>query len=124
MAAPARKRLDGVAGDEGGSRDRTSAAGSLRLPEVEEDLERLEIELLLEAIYRRYGFDFREYAPASLKRRLWRRIRLEGLASVSGLQERLLHDPTVMERLLLDLSVNVTAMFRDPSFHVAFRRKV
>lgn len=88
------------------------------------ELESLEIELLLEAIFRRYGFDFREYAPASLRRRLWRRIRFEGLDSVSGLQERVLHDPGTMERLLLDLSVNVTAMFRDPTFYVAFRTKV
>jgi chemotaxis protein methyltransferase CheR len=89
-----------------------------------DDLERIEIDVLLEAIYRRYGFDFREYAYASLKRRLWRRIRAEGLRSVSGLQERVLHDPDCMERLLLDLSINVTAMFRDPSFYVAFREKV
>jgi chemotaxis protein methyltransferase CheR len=89
-----------------------------------DDLERIEIDLLLEAIFRRYGFDFREYAPASLKRRLWRRIHAERLGSVSGLQERVLHDPDCMERLLLDLSINVTAMFRDPSFYVAFREKV
>jgi chemotaxis protein methyltransferase CheR len=88
------------------------------------ELEALEIELLLEAIYRRYGFDFREYAPASLRRRLWRRIRFEGLDSVSGLQERVLHDAGTMEKLLLDLSVNVTAMFRDPTFYVALREKV
>ena len=43
-------------------------------PAERDDLERLEIELLLEAIYRRYGFDFRQYAAASLKRRLWRRM--------------------------------------------------
>jgi chemotaxis protein methyltransferase CheR len=89
-----------------------------------DELERIEIDLLLEAIYRRYGFDFREYAPASLKRRLWRRIHAERLDSVSGLQERVLHDPACMERLLLDLSISVTAMFRDPSFYVAFREKV
>ncbi len=88
------------------------------------ELDRLELELLLEAIHRRYGFDFREYAPASLKRRVWRRIRAEGLESVSGLQEAVLHHPEVMERLLLDLSINVTAMFRDPSFYAAFRQKV
>ena len=86
--------------------------------------ESIEIDLLLEAIYRRYGFDFREYARASLRRRLHRRVALEGLRSVSGLQERLLHDPACMERLLLDLSINVTAMFRDPTFFRAFREKV
>src|SRR5918998_3453952 len=75
----------------------------------------------LAAFVRRYGFDFREYAPASLKRRVWRRIAAERLETVSGLQERVLHDPACMERLLLDLSINVTAMFRDPTFYVAFR---
>jgi chemotaxis protein methyltransferase CheR len=89
-----------------------------------DELERIETDLLLEAIFRRYGFDFREYAPASLKRRLWRRIHAEGLMSVSGLQERVLHDPAAMERLLLDLSINVTAMFRDPSFYTAVRERV
>ena len=88
------------------------------------ELERLELELLLEAIHRRYGFDFREYASSSLKRRIWRRIRAEGLESVSGLQEAVLHDPVVMERLLLDLSINVTSMFRDPTFYSAFRAQV
>jgi chemotaxis protein methyltransferase CheR len=89
-----------------------------------EELEALEIELLLEAVYRRYGFDFREYAQASLKRRLWRRMSAERLSTVTQLHDRLLHDPACMERLLLDLSINVTSMFRDPSFYVAFREKV
>jgi chemotaxis protein methyltransferase CheR len=89
-----------------------------------DDLEQIEIDLLLEAIYRRYGFDFRQYAAASLKRRVWRRIHGERLESVSGLQERVLHDPACMERLLLDLSINVTSMFRDPSFYAAFRQEV
>jgi len=88
------------------------------------DVEEIEVALLLEAIVRRYGFDFREYAPASLKRRLWRRAHAEGLETISALQSRVLHDPACMERLLLDLSINVTSMFRDPSFYTAFRAKV
>ena len=88
------------------------------------ELEKLEIELLLEAIYRHYGFDFRSYAFSSIRRRIWKRIGAEGLPNVSSLQERLLHDPQVMERLLLDLSINVTAMFRDPGFYRAFRDQV
>jgi chemotaxis protein methyltransferase CheR len=88
------------------------------------DVEEIEVALLLEAIYRRYGFDFREYAPASLKRRLWRRTHAEGLTTISALQDRVLHDSACMERLLLDLSINVTSMFRDPSFYAAFREKV
>ena len=92
--------------------------------EFKPDLERIEIELLLEGIFRHYGFDFRAYAYASIRRRLWKRIDEEGLASVSALQERVLHEPEMMEKLLLDLSINVTAMFRDPSFYVAFREHV
>ena len=88
------------------------------------DLEKIELDCLLEAVYRRYGFDFREYAPASLRRRVNRRVKLEGLPSISALQDHLLRDPDVMNRLLLDLSINVTAMFRDPTFYLAFREKV
>ena len=99
---------------------------TLALPPVGYDpaLERLEIELLLEGVFRHYGFDFRSYAYASLRRRVWKRIEAEGLATVSALQDRVLHDPDAMNQLLLDLSVNVTAMFRDPAFHAAFRRLV
>jgi chemotaxis protein methyltransferase CheR len=93
-------------------------------PEARDDVDDIELELLLEGIYRRYGFDFREYAPASLRRRVWRRAHAEGLRTISALQDKLLHDPACMERLLLDLSINVTAMFRDPTFYVAFREKV
>jgi chemotaxis protein methyltransferase CheR len=88
------------------------------------DVEEIEVALLLEAIYRRYGFDFRGYAPASLRRRLWRRAHAEGLRTLSALQDRVLHDAGCMERLLLDVSINVTSMFRDPSFYVAMREKV
>jgi chemotaxis protein methyltransferase CheR len=94
------------------------------LTQPERDVEQLELELLLEAVYRRYGLDFRQYAQASLKRRLYRRVHAEGLETLSQLQDRLLHEPSCMERLLLDLSINVTSMFRDPSFYVAFREKV
>ncbi len=73
---------------------------------------------------RRYGFDFRDYATASLRRRVLRRAAAEGAATLSELQGLLLRDPECMERLLLGLSVNVTAMFRDPSFYAAFRKEV
>jgi len=93
-------------------------------PRYDAELERIEIELLLEGIYRHYGFDFRAYAYASIRRRLWKRIEGEGLSTVSALQARVLHEPQLMERLLLDLSINVTAMFRDPTFYRAFRENV
>ena len=88
------------------------------------DAERIEVDLLLEAVYRRYSYDFRGYARASLRRRLWRRAHEEGVHTLSGLQERVLHDPEVMDRLLRDLSINVTEMFRDPGFFRTLREKV
>ena len=85
-------------------------------------LEELEIDLLLEAIYRQHGFDFRGYARSSLRRRVRGVVAAEGLATVSGLMEKMLHDPACLDRLLLGLSVNVSAMFRDPRFFLAFRQ--
>src|SRR5437764_5434744 len=103
----------------------TSVESSPELDQApQDDLEELELQLLLEGVFRRYGFDFRQYAPASLRRRIWRRVRAEGKETIAGLLARLLHDPAAMERLLLDLSITVTAMFRDPSFYVAFRERV
>jgi chemotaxis protein methyltransferase CheR len=99
-------------------------AGSSEHPPTRDDLEEIELALLLEGVFRKYGFDFREYAPASLRRRVWRRVYAEGLSTISALQDKLLHDPACMERLLLDLSINVTAMFRDPGFYSSFRAKV
>lgn len=87
-------------------------------------LEDLELRLLLEAIYEQYGYDFRRYARASIRRRVWRRVLEEQLETISGLQERVLHDDACMERLLVDLSINVTSMFRDPTFYSALRSKV
>jgi chemotaxis protein methyltransferase CheR len=103
---------------------RATSADSTPPLSYDPELERLEIELLLEGIFRQYGFDFRSYAYASIRRRLWRRIEAEGLKTISGLQDRVLHEPAMMEQLLLDLSINVTAMFRDPTFYVAIRQKV
>src|ERR1043165_5828112 len=87
-------------------------AGREDRPPARDDLEEIELSLLLEGVYRQYGFDFREYAPASLRRRVWRRIHAERLPTVSALQDKLLHDPACMERLLLGLVVKVTAMVR------------
>lgn len=89
-----------------------------------EDLEQLEIDLLLEGVYRRYGYDFRQYARGSLRRRIYKRVLEEKVSSISNLQERVLRDPQAMERLILELSINVTAMFRDPSFYLSLRSRV
>src|ERR671931_1082334 len=85
------------------------------------DLEDLEIRLLLQAVYERYGYDFRDYAPTSLRRRLRRRLADEKLSSISELQARVLHEPGALERLVGSLAVSVTGLFRQPGFYRAFR---
>ncbi|MBI2380530.1 MAG: protein-glutamate O-methyltransferase CheR [Gammaproteobacteria bacterium] len=87
-------------------------------------IEAIELPLLLEAIRQRYGYDFRDYAPASLKRCVHRAMQRETLASISALQDRVVHDPGYMSRFLDAVTVDVTAMFRDPSFYRVFRQKV
>lgn len=101
-----------------------SDSTSIEEGQARSDLEETEIHLLTEAIFRHYGFDFRDYSLPSLRRRIWKRVYAEGLSTISGLIEKVLHDPRSMEALLLDLSINTTAMFRDPDFYLAFRRKV
>lgn len=88
------------------------------------DTQNIEIQLLLQAIYLKYGYDFRNYAKASIKRRLQHCLNREGLRNLAEMQYKLLYDVRFFERLLLDLSINVTEMFRDPSFYAAFREKV
>jgi chemotaxis protein methyltransferase CheR len=82
-----------------------------------------ELSLLLEAIFDRYGVDFRDYAYSSLKRRVMRRVVDEGTGTISALQAKVLADPAAMSRLQVDLTVHVTAMFRDPGFFLAFRHQ-
>jgi chemotaxis protein methyltransferase CheR len=85
-------------------------------------IEELELDLLLEAVHRHYGYDFRDYARTSIRRRVWKLVRSEELDSISALQGRVLHDPLAWERFVQGMSVNVSAMFRDPHFFRAFRR--
>jgi chemotaxis protein methyltransferase CheR len=87
-------------------------------------LERLEIELLLEAVFRHTGNDYRGYAFSSLRRRLERRREAEGVSSLSALQDRVLHDDAAMSLLIREMSVSVTSMFRDASFFLALRKTV
>ena len=87
-------------------------------------LEAIELQLLLEGVFLHYGYDFRHYALASIRRRVWDRVRAEGLTTISQFQDRVLHDAGCMERLLYALSVNMTAMFRDPEFFRAVRSQV
>ena len=87
-------------------------------------VEDLEIQLLLEALYQRYHYDFRRYARASIKRRLVQAREQMGYATLSALQDAVLHDPGMLPRLLGYLTVQVSEMFRDPSYFRALRETV
>jgi len=84
----------------------------------------LEIDLLLEAIYRLSGYDFRQYNRSSNSRRIFNRMRINSIPTISRVQEKAVHDKEFLEQLLNDFSINVTEMFRNPSFFKAFREKV
>lgn len=113
-------------GPEAGGAERaapTVSAGETALSAAV-DLEKLEIRLLLEAIGERYGYDFRDYAKASMRRRVMACVETERAGTVSGLQAMVLHQPECVERVLSTLTVHTTSMFRDSGFYVAFRQKV
>ena len=88
------------------------------------DTSDLEISLLLEAIYRKYGYDFREYSQAHIRRRITNRMSVSGFEDVSQMQSKVLNDETFASELLQDLSITVTEMFRDPVFYRSLRENV
>lgn len=93
-------------------------------PVKSESIEDIEIQLLLDAVYRHYHYDFRHYARASIKRRLIQARNHWGYDSISEIQSAVLHDETMLPRLLNYLTVQVSEMFRDPSYFRALREKV
>ncbi|NCD24727.1 MAG: protein-glutamate O-methyltransferase CheR [Deltaproteobacteria bacterium] len=88
------------------------------------ETERIELRLLLEAVFLKYGYDFRNYSLAHLKRRVDYRLTMSGLESISHLQHAVLHDPDMFQAFLRDLSINVSEMFRDPPFYRALAEDV
>ena len=87
-------------------------------------IERVEIDLLLEALYRRYGYDFRSYGRASIKRRLRQHLAKTDFQTISALIPEILYNETAFQSLFLDLSITVTEVFRNPPFYLALRKKV
>src|SRR6185437_14267934 len=85
-------------------------------PDRNEERTAVELSLLLEAIVRWSGYDFREYSPATLKRRVAERMRAEAVDTISGLQERVLHDHDALRRLVFALSVSTNRLFRAPEY--------
>lgn len=88
------------------------------------DLNKIEADLLLEAIHRRYGYDFRSYSRASIQRRLEEFMIANGIPSASEMIPRVLHDEVFFSRLFGKFSIPVTEIFRDPFVYLAIRKKV
>jgi chemotaxis protein methyltransferase CheR len=84
----------------------------------------IEFQLLIDAIYYSYHYDFRGYAPASLRRRLKTAMLRFGCQTLSQLQGRVMHEPAVFPALLDFLTVQVSEMFRDPGYFRALRQHV
>ncbi|HVS01844.1 MAG TPA: protein-glutamate O-methyltransferase CheR [Thermoanaerobaculia bacterium] len=89
-----------------------------------QELEELELDLLLTGVAQRWGYDFRNYTEASLRRRVQRAMQLEGVRTISALQERLLRDPQSFQRFVSTLTIKVTGMFRDAEVYRALRKQV
>jgi chemotaxis protein methyltransferase CheR len=84
----------------------------------------IEVELLLEAIRARYGYDLRGYSRGSMQRRVQAALSKSGLPHLGELQHRLLADAELFGQVLEDLTVRASEMFRDPRFFLAFRQTV
>ena len=84
----------------------------------------IELRLLIEAIYLKYSYDFRDYAGASIKRRVNHALRQLDCKTISALQERILHEPATFMQLVQYLTIPVSEMFRDPEHFLAIRQEV
>lgn len=87
-------------------------------------IEEIELELLLEAIFRRYGYDFRHYSKASISRRVKHFMARTGHDRISKITSELLHDESFFQDMIEDFSITVTEMFRDPDVYLTLRREV
>ena len=87
-------------------------------------VQRVEMQLLLEGVFRVYGHDFRDYAEASLHRRLGKWLSESRFSTFSEAQSAVLQDPEVFHGLLKGLTVHVTEMFRDPAVFKVLREQV
>jgi chemotaxis protein methyltransferase CheR len=84
----------------------------------------IELRMLVEAVYLKYNYDFRDYTGASQKRRVLVALREMDVATVSELQARVMHDADAFRQLLQFLTIPVTEMFRDPEYYLAVRQHV
>ncbi len=88
------------------------------------DVEDIEVQLFIEAMYLKYGYDFRDYSRAHMKRRIKNRLGISGLESISAMQYEMLSSQEFFNKILPDFSINVTEMFRDPDVFSFIRKEV
>lgn len=119
MLTPERPKPERTTGTEDATA--LSRDGATTAPE---ELEALELELLLAGVARRWGYDFRDYAPAALRRRVRKAMEMENVGSLSALQERLLHHADAVARFVATMTIPVGSMFRDPEVFRGLRRLV
>src|SRR5258707_1160718 len=102
----------------------SQSSASMSDKHTDSKLEQLETDLLLEAVLRYYGYDFRDYEPSAVRLRIREAMLAGRVSTISRFQGRLLHEPAFLERFLRSFSSNAPSMFSDPSFYQAFRTKV
>jgi chemotaxis protein methyltransferase CheR len=88
------------------------------------DTSKQKLSLLLDTVYEKYGYDFSQYSQAHIMRRIMNRMTMSGMQDISQMQSMVLNDETFASRLLQDLSITVTEMFRDPGFYRSLRENV
>jgi len=98
-----------------------NGSDKLKITIPENDQITLKIHDLLEAVNHKYGYDFRQYSEAHIKRRILNRMTLSGIEDIYDLQFRILTDEFFASAFLQDLSITVTEMFRDPGFYKSLR---
>ena len=91
---------------------------------INSEIENIEISLLLEATYNRYGYDFRDYARASIERRVRQFAIKSGIKSISEMIPILLYNESFFQTLVREFSITVTEMFRDPKVYHVLKEKV
>ena len=87
-------------------------------------LQQIEIQLLIEAVHLKYGYDFSGYTQDTLTRRIVQMLAKDDVGSISEMIKKVLYEPKYFEKFVYEMSITVTEMFRDPSVYRALREKV
>lgn len=100
------------------------AALTIKYRPLEYEVHDREIEQLLQDVQETHGYDFTDYSKASIKRRINRLFVLDGFLAFADFRQRVRTDSGYFRRFVEEITVNVTEMFRDPSFYKVIREEV